>query len=358
MNVYKYSLDKSSKKFICPNCGKRRFVRYLNQITNEYLEDAYGRCDRETSCGYHNSPKQNESIALVNIEKVNITPDFIDPSLVKQSLKKYNNNNFANFLNKHFAKQEVENCITKYNIGTSKHWEGATVFWQINQNQKVHTGKIILFDENTGKRVKNPFPHINWAHKKINKDKFNLKQCLFGLHLYKKVFATSLQKPTTTLLQDHNITIAIVESEKTAIIMSLFIPEYLWMATGSKQNLKLQLLEPLKNENIVVYPDKGEFEDWSKKVNELQKEGFKIKCSSLVENSDFETGTDLADIYFAMKKNTPKNNFANVLSDTEKKIERLSKINPEIISLIETFDLIDEKGNGIRTALFDITLQR
>lgn len=80
----------------------------------------------------------------------------------------------------------------------------------------------------------------------------------------------------------------------------------------------------------------------------MQKQGFKIKCSSIVENSDFETGTDLADIYFAMKKNTDKNNIAIILSDAEKKIQKLSKINPAIISLIETFDLIDEKGNGIR----------
>ena len=118
------------------------------------------------------------------------------------------------------------------------------------------------------------------------------------------------------------------------------------MATGSKQNLKLQLLEPIKKENIVVYPDKGEFEDWNKKVIELQKLGFKIKCSSILENSEFETGTDLADIYFAMKNNTSKVEI--VLSETEKKIQRLSNINPSIISLIEIFDLIDEKGNGIR----------
>jgi hypothetical protein len=340
MTEFKYSLDKSSKKFICPSCSKRRFVRYINQITTEYLEETYGRCDRETSCGYHNNPKQNECIAIVNIEKINITPDFIDPLLVKLSLKKYCNNNFAKFLYKHFANGEVENCIARFNIGTSKHWEGSTVFWQINQSQKVHTGKIILFDENTGKRVKIPFPHINWVHRKINKDKFNLKQCLFGLHQLKSSIAMPLQYNCNT--------IAIVESEKTAIIMSLFIPEYLWMATGSKQNLKLQLLEPIKKENIVVYPDKGEFEDWNKKVIELQKLGFKIKCSSIVENSEFDTGTDLADIYFAMKNNGSKNKVEIVLSETEKKIQRLSKINPSIISLIETFDLIDEKGNGIR----------
>lgn len=340
MTEFKYSLDKSSKKFVCPSCGKRRFVRYLNQISNEYLDEAYGRCDRETNCGHHNNPKKNECIAIVNIEKINLIPDFIDPILVKQSLNKYYSNNFTKFLYKHFSKEEVENCIAKYNIGTSKHWQGATIFWQINQTQKVHTGKIILFDENTGKRVKIPFPHINWVHKKISKDKYNLKQCLFGLHQLKSSIAMVLQ---------HNCnTIAIVESEKTAIIMSLFIPEYLWMATGSKQNLKLQLLEPIKKENIVVYPDKGEFEDWNKKVIELQKLGFKIKCSSIVENSEFETGTDLADIYFAIKNNASKNKVEIVLSETEKKIQRLSKINHSIISLIETFDLIDEKGNGIR----------
>ena len=73
------------------------------------------------------------------------------------------------------------------------------------------------------------------------------------------------------------------------------------------QNLKLQLLEPIKKENIFVYPDKGEFEDWNKKVIELQKQGFKIKCSSIIENTEFETGTDLADVYFAKRNNVSEN---------------------------------------------------
>ncbi|WP_291131826.1 hypothetical protein [Flavobacterium sp. UBA7682] len=68
----------------------------------------------------------------------------------------------------------------------------------------------------------------------------------------------------------------------------------------------------------------------------------------MIENSEFETGTDLADIYFEMRNNVSKNKVAIILSETEKKIQRLSKINPCIISLIEAFDLIDEKGNGIR----------
>ncbi len=272
-----------------------------------------------------------------------VTPNYINPLLVTQSLKKYDNNNFIKFLKKHFSKDEVENCITRYKIGTSKLWDGATIFWQINQTQKVHTGKIILFDENTGKRVKNPFPHINWVHKKIKKPDFNLKQCLFGLHLVNPRLAIPLQGIARPI-----DTVAIVESEKTAIIMSIFLPEYIWLASGGLQNLKLPLLEPLKNENIVIYPDKGEFTKWNNKVTELKQLGFKIKCSSLIENSKFEIGTDLADIYFAIKYASKEKNPEIVLSETEKKVQRLSKINPCLISLVETFELIDEKGNGIR----------
>ena len=66
--------------------------------------------------------------------------------------------------------------------------------------------------------------------------------------------------------------------------MSLFVPEYFWMATGSKHNLKLELLGPIKNENNVVYTDKGEFADWNKKVIELKKLGFQIECSVIVQN--------------------------------------------------------------------------
>ena len=354
MIQFKFILDKSSKKFVCPNCGERRFVKYINAITNNYLAETYGRCDRETNCGYYKTPKQNEGFAKPHeyIAKPNFDiqispPDFIDHSLVKQSFKKYSNNNFAKFLQKHFTKEEIENCITKYRIGTSKHWEGSTVFWQIDQIGKVHTGKIILFDVITGKRVKRPFPHIHWVHKKIKNPEYNLNQCLYGLHLVKSGFAKPLYKSLARPLQN---SIAIVESEKTAVIMSIFVPEYTWLATGSKQNLKLQMLQSIKNETIVVFPDKGEFLDWNKKVIELQKLGFNIRCSLIVENSEFEIGTDLADIYFEKKKNESIANDNKIFhSETEKKVQKLSIINPSLLSLIETFDLIDEKGNGIRT---------
>lgn len=86
----------------------------------------------------------------------------------------------------------------RYRIGTSNHWPNATIFWQIDQQQKVHTGKIMLYDYHTDHRVKDPFNHIAWVHKSENTKNFHLKQCLFGLHLL---------RPDTKI-------VAIVEAEK------------------------------------------------------------------------------------------------------------------------------------------------
>jgi hypothetical protein len=333
---YKYTLDKSSKKFICPNCQKRRFVKYIDIEKNNYVSDSIGRCDRETSCGYHQKPTSNQTISYVPfIEKKISLPTYHQKEITLSSCKKFNENNLFIFLSKFFSKDKILQSFTKYQIGTSKHWNGASVFWQIDTQENIHAGKVILFDKQTGKRVKEPYPHINWVHKLIKEENFVLEQCLYGLHLVPNV----LQR-----------TIAIVEAEKTALIMSLFLPDYIWLATGSKQNLKYDLLKPIKQNDIIIFPDKGEFNDWKNKSEQLNKLGFKIKCSNLIEKSDFELGTDLADVYIhehKTKDNSLQKKAINY-TETEKIINKIALKNPEIWNLIQTFDLIDKKGNGIR----------
>ena len=53
---YKYILEPTSKKHVCPSCNKKRFVRYININAKEYLPEMYGRCDREANCSYHINP--------------------------------------------------------------------------------------------------------------------------------------------------------------------------------------------------------------------------------------------------------------------------------------------------------------
>jgi hypothetical protein len=49
---HRYIFEKGSKKHHCPECTKKRFVRYIDTQTDEYLPEHYGRCDRESKCGY------------------------------------------------------------------------------------------------------------------------------------------------------------------------------------------------------------------------------------------------------------------------------------------------------------------
>jgi ssDNA-binding Zn-finger/Zn-ribbon topoisomerase 1 len=327
--MYKYSLDKSSKKFSCPKCGKRTFVRYFNNETTYYLETQLGRCDKESSCKYHNSPKNNNTLYFPSETLFKREKSTIPKIEVTKHGQDFKNNYFIQFLRNHFPDEQIKLTITKYLIGTSNHWRGATVFWQIDDKEAIVTGKIMLLDINTGKRVKKPYNHINWMHKTLKIPNYELQQCLFGLHLINEY-------PEKT--------IALVESEKTAITMSLFLPNYLWIATGSKANLKKKLLEPIKNFKIIVYPDKSEYNDWNKKATQLNQEGYQIRCSDYVEKKDVPEGTDLADIYFQSKTSE----IVEIkYTKAEIEVNRLAKINPEIINLVRTFELLDGDDNRI-----------
>lgn len=339
----KYILDKSSKKHRCPSCNKIRFVRYIDIETSLYLDEKFGRCDRETNCAYFVRPNTDKSTivstAKNNSQYYNTTDSTIHNEnkkvlqhslqrLVEKTLQRYCNNNLYQSLITLFDEKEVDSIFKKYNIGTSKNWDGATVFWQIDNKNKIRTGKIMLFDKLNCKRVKVPFNHITWIHKKVILENFVLQQCLFGLHLIYK-----------------SKKIAIVESEKTCIIMSLFLPEYTWLATGSKQNFKNEMLQPIKNIDITAFPDKGEFEDWSIRAIELNKIGYTIKISDYIEKQNLEVGTDLADVYISLNNKKPS---FDELSKDEKEVIRLSKENSNLLQLITTFDLCDSFDNQFK----------
>jgi hypothetical protein len=168
---------------------------------------------------------------------------------------------------------------------------------------------------------------------------FVINQCLFGLHLINE----SNQK-----------TIAVVESEKTAVIMSIFKPDYIWVATGMKGGFKFETLKPIKDYKIIAFPDKSEYNDWLKKAIELNAVGFKIVVNDWLEQTDYEDGTDFADVFIIEKnkskidQNLTENKPVYNYSEAEKIVHRIEQHTPEIRVLIETFDLIDSDGNEIK----------
>lgn len=281
-NNYKYSLDKSSKKFNCPNCNRKTFVKFVDNETKLYLNDTDGRCDRENKCGYFKKPSKNYNfICNTKVVKKVLQHSYHNSNIVLQFNNKLKYSNLILYLFSVYDRNKVLNAIALYRIGVTNYWNGATVFWQIDEKNRVRAGKIMLYNAQTGKRVKKPYNHISWIHKELKIRDFVLQQCLFGLQ--------------TLDLSRKDKTICVVESEKTAIIMSIVIPDFTWLATGSKTAFKESMLQPLKEYNIIAYPDKSEFDAWNTTAQQLNRIGFNIVCSSFLENKDLEQGSDLED---------------------------------------------------------------
>ena len=271
MNEYKYILEPykgMNTRYRCPTCQQRdkTFSLYIDTETGEHLHPTVGRCNRESNCGYHYSPKQyfqDKNISFDTTQPKEYKPrpvtfqpksvSFIPVAVFKASLKAYETNHFIQFLINLFGVEVASQLVSRYFIATSKHWNGATVFWQIDTQGKVRTGKIMLYSPTTGLRVKEPFSHINWVHKALKQPVFELKQCLFGEHL----------------LIDKAKPVAIVESEKTAVIASVYLPQFVWVAVGSLTNLNAEKCSILKGRTVTLFPDLNGFDKWSCKAKEL-----------------------------------------------------------------------------------------
>ena len=280
MKQYKYQFGKG--KFNCPKCNKKRFVKYIETETGHYAESQYGRCDRETSCGYSMYPNNNSILNYEYITPPPEKPSYIEKEILQKTLTKYEINPLTTYLYSHYTKDEVNITIEKYQVGTSNQFNNSTVFWQMDNTGNIRSGKIMAYDTSTGKRRKNKDgkPIINWVHSVLKIPKYNLKQCLFGLHL----------------LNDNVKQVAIVESEKTAIIMSIEYPQHIWMSTGSLQGFKHEYLASLKGKTIIAFPDKGGYNEWKNTADILNGKGFEIEVSKLLENKNHEDGWDLVDM--------------------------------------------------------------
>ena len=291
---YRYKLDPSSRKTKCPNCGQKSFVGMIDSETGEFLQD-YGRCDREVKCGFMKHPSKdgfdNNFTSYYESNSVQIkVPNFHSKQLIFDSMKL--KNNLLKYFEELFGKFQTENIKKKYRLGPFSEGNFGTVFWQIDEENRIRAGKIINYFPN-GKRTKN----IDWVHSYMKRTKqiseFNLSQCLFGLHL---------------ISEDKTSTIAVVESEKTACIMSVVFPEFLWMACGAKGEFKLSKLEPIKHRKIIAYPDceiqkdgSSTFDEWKKKSEILNVMRFDITVSNLLEiqttSEQKQQGIDIADFF-------------------------------------------------------------
>lgn len=323
---YAYHLDKSSRKYVCPRCGRKSFVLYLDE-QNRPLSSEVGKCDRADNCAHHYPPREffrDHSPIRPRLPRIDLfswhkyhtakRPSFIPHEIVEQSCnpRHYVRNSLCRYLTGLFSAimslQDIETVFSDYALGTSRLFGGSPVFWQIDPQGKARTGKIMGYDD-TGHRVKTPQPQMQWAHIAI-KDRlpadFTLCQTFYGAH-----------RQTS-----ENTVYYLFESEKTALITALalkslsdtlyhsIIPIAAGGCEGFNPTLeaiadKSHKIQILKNRHVVLFPDNGKYAAWRSRAKYLTDFTKSITVSPVAEPSinsrnrpqvETNPSDDLADI--------------------------------------------------------------
>lgn len=377
---HQYILDKSSKKYHCPQCNKKTFVLYIDTLTNEYLPEQYGRCDRESKCNYFLNPynddyfkEQNkndrnwESLKTQkqlksNREATNKTV-FFDFETFKKTLSNYEQNIFIQNLIQNvafpFEVDEVTNIIELYRLGTvaNGYRAGAITFPFIDVQSNVRAIQVKQFDE-TNHTTGTDFLHSiiekhhnrnntqlpEWLQAYTKQDK--RVSCLFGEHLLNKY-------PSNP--------IALVEAPKTAIYGSLYFglpnttKDFIWLAVYNKSSFSFNKLNVLQNRNVFVFPDLSKdgntFKEWESKAKDFEKQitGCRFVFSDLLERfadeQDRDNGNDIADIL--IKQDWRLFRKVNEVSEPQPEPKKLETV--AIVKKIEIKENTIQRQSTIRT---------
>jgi hypothetical protein len=324
MSNYKYILDKSSKKYVCPQCNKKRFVRYIDTETNEYLPNEFGTCDRLINCGYDNNPykagyhknelakngnnwqskKVNENdrkrpkYEVAKCYKILQHSEPIPEKVLLHTLKDYDKNNFIQYLCNRYGTDAITKQIEAYYVGTVSNY---TSFAYIDKNGVCRAISLIEYNKQ-GKRNKDGIKQArnihtflqaeykrrnqtppDWLNRYLqNESKFT---CLYGEHLISQ--PDNLYKP-----------IAVVEAPKTAFIASLVYDAFTWVAVGALTYLTQDRTKAIQGREVYLFPDTSTdgkaFDLWNDKAKQY---GF--TCIDILENigtiDEKMNGYDLAD---------------------------------------------------------------
>ena len=184
----------------------------------------------QVSQTYYNSVIQHEK----NIAICNKANKYLQKELVSRFFNHKPENNLLQYLRNIYGNKKVDLIKKMYFIGTSK--DGGTVFWNINQNQKVQKAKVSYYTSD-GRRT---------SHFKVPyKNEEGYYSCLFGEHLIENT--KNIDKP-----------IILVESEKTALVCAIHLPNYIWLSYGGINGLTENKLDVLIGHKVLLVPDMSE----------------------------------------------------------------------------------------------------
>lgn len=321
--VWLHRFLRKTRKLQCPDCGRYTFVPYYNIETGRPFDgNLFGKCDRAVNCGCHRIPHVEDYRArglVVEVEDENtplpppkVAPtveqlimeeaedefDIINPRDLFQSMATdFWNITLFRWFTTLFDKSLVLEVFRHYMIGYSPLYSGSPLFWQIDIDGNIRTGKVMGYNPSTGKRMKNPvqiwYEHkVDYKLRDSKEDDFRYVQCLYGEHLIPKYNK-----------------FAVVESEKTAILCTLWAwsrgdRDTLWLATSGLECIRNPMFRVLEGRDVTFYPDKGKAHGkWKERITQKLSSDIRAnyKISSCLEKIEkLEEGDDIGD-YILLK---------------------------------------------------------
>lgn len=293
-NKYEVNIPQGRGEYYtqCPVCSSQR--KPQNQKKRCFgwsREKNIGHCSHCNSSFVEFHEFEKQDITTIEpqtklLSKINSIPfEYLKRSLGMES-------NFGEFLKHNFTQEEIATIMNKYHLGMTK--DRSVIFWYIDKEERVRSGKIIQYDKETGKRVKGEMTSISWVHSQMKKhnqlpEDWNFTRCLFGEHLLK---------------ENPNANICLVESEKTAIIASVYMPDEIWLATGGINMFNETVCRVLKGRKVIIFPDLGATQQWREKAAEISKNvGCKMvineKLEELSSEEQKKEGLDIGDFLLA-----------------------------------------------------------
>lgn len=195
-----------------------------------------------------------------NTNSINHKPYTLNRSLLERFKGTSNELTRALVNCKILTPEQMQHAAEIFRISTAN---DNVIFWQIDRDNHIREGKVMYYQTDAHRSHTRKPVTVSWLLKQEKQlsDDWKAKYCLFGLH------QLSLRHDNDN--DDDNRIIAIVESEKTAIICSELLKDLpikgkvshsdggglLWMATGGKSNLSVQALQPIIGKRVILFPD-------------------------------------------------------------------------------------------------------
>ena len=193
------------------------------------------------------------------------------------------------YLAKSFPQSGLEMVTKMYHLGSTR--KGEIIYPQIDAQGRCRTGKVMAYGEDGHRIKRSECDAVDWLHARLMRQQgkaasdYHLRQCLFGEHLLTKY--------------PYRIA-CLTEGEKSAVIASLFFPQFVWVSCGGKFGLKPETCKSLAGRDVIVYADADAVAEWSEKIRRLD---FckSIRLSDWAKDEPQGSKQDIADLLMAEK---------------------------------------------------------